>query len=683
MACKGLYRTLAFAGVAALSIPGAAVARQDAVGPGPRPVDEFHPANQPAEEGGRPAQPKPAYGGRVIMHLESMPENFNRAIENSAVTRAIHHAIHESLVRQDFEEWDYRPNLAASWDTEDMVVIAPEAADKYETTISVPVRLPGTSTHTDSTVIYGEVTEEAQHYLVTPVSGGDARFEGERAGAPHMLSRPVRVAKDEVVTVARGSVFTFRLRDDAVWHPGGEFEGHKLDARDVWFSWDLYNNPDVDCDQVRFQFTKVTHAEVVDPLTVRMFYESQYYNAIESIGVDLCIQPSHLYDLTDPDNKSHDAGASLKKQADFINENPHNQEYVGLGPYRLDTVKQEYVEAVRFDDYFDEPGSGYFDVVRFRYIADDNAAFQALINEELDFFYRIKSSDYFGSATEQPEFLENFYKGYFYLGSYGFTVWNTFRPVLADPAVRRAIAHCFDFEGYKRTNYKGLCNQVTGPFPFNSLAYDHSVKPFAYDHGMAEDILDDAGWYDRNGNDIRDRDGVELEIEYLMPSGNEASKNIGLKLQESLAEVGINVKIAQLEWATFSDRLQDREFDSGNMAWMPGLESDPEQIWHSKWGRRDARGSNFAGLRDEEVDRLIEAGQRELDKEKRLGIWHQIHRRIYDLQPYLFMYNVPRKFAMNKKIRGFQSFAVRPGYSVRRWYYPPGTPGTRATLRGN
>lgn len=683
MAHNGLYRTLALAAVIALGTPTRAAARQGTVGPGPRPVDEFHPANQPAEEGGRPAQPRPAYGGRVVVHLESMPKGFNRALDNSFVTRAIHHAIHESLVRLDLEEWDYRPNLARSWDLEDMVVMAREAAGKYEPTITVPLLLPGTSTHTDSTVVYGKVTEEGQDYVVTPVSGGDARFDGERESAPHLLSQPVRIAKDDVAAVARGSVFTFHLRDDAIWHPGGGFEGHELDARDVYFSWNVYNNPDAECDQVRFQFTKVTEAEIVDPLTVRMFYESQYYHAIESIGVDMCILPSHLYDLTDPDNKSHDANASLKQQADFINENPHNQEFVGLGPYRLATVKQEYIEAERFDDYFDDAAAGHFDVVRYRYISDDNAAFQALINEELDFFYRVKSADYFGSATEQPEFVENFYKGYYYDGSYAFTVWNTFKPSLADPVVRRAMAHAFDFEDYKRTNYKGLCNQVTGPFPFNSLAYDHSVELLVYDPSLAEDLLDEAGWYDRNGNDIRDKDGVELEIEYLMPSGNEASKNFGLKLQESLAEVGIKLKIAQLEWATFSNRLQDREFDAGNMAWMPALESDPEQIWHSRWGRRDARGSNYAGFRDEEVDRLIDAGQRELDREARLDIWHRIHRRIYELQPYLFMYNVPRKFAMNKKIRGFQSFAVRPGYSVRRWYFAEGTPGTRATLRGN
>ena len=313
--------------------------------------------------------------------------------------------------------------------------------------------------------------------------------------------------------------------------------------------------------------------------------------------------------------------------------------------------------------------------------ADDNAAFQALLNGELDFFYRVKSADYFGPATEAPEFASSFYKGYFYLGNYGFNAWNTFAPELSDVAVRTAIAHAFDFDEYRRTTYKGLCNQVTGPFSYNSPAYDHGVEPLPYDPARAEELLDEAGWYDRDGDGVRDKDGVELELEYLMPSGNDASKNFGLKLKESLERVGIHLKIAQLEWATFSDRLQDREFDCANLAWMPALESDPEQVWHSKWGQRETRGSNYAGVRDPEVDRLIEAGQRELDPEARQEIWHALHRRIYELQPYLFLYNVPRKFALNQGIRGFQSFALRPGYSVRRWYYPEGTPGTRPTLR--
>ena len=75
---------------------------------------------------------------------------------------------------------------------------------------------------------------------------------------------------------------------------------------------------------------------------------------------------------------------------------------------------------------------------------------------------------------------------------------------------------------------------------------------------------------------------------------------------------------------------------------------------------------------------MILAGQREIDFERRQEIWQAIHRFIHELQPYLFGYNVPQKFAVSKRIRGFQTSAIDPGYMIRRWYFvDPEEPGTR------
>jgi hypothetical protein len=35
----------------------------------------------------------------------------------------------------------------------------------------------------------------------------------------------------------------------------------------------------------------------------------------------------------------------------------------------------------------------------------------------------------------------------------------------------------------------------------------------------------------------------------------------------------------------------------------------------------------------------------------------------------------PHRFAMNKRVRGFQAFALDPGYSLRRWYLAPQSSG--------
>ena len=697
------------AGLLVSLVPQFALAQgddKDLVTPGPRPADEFHPAVEAGE-----ALPDAAYGGRAILHLPAMPESINRAVENSAVTREMHHAMHESLVHQDWESWEYVPRLAASWDTEDMVVLSPAAAERLaayprgdesvDLTTMVEVAVPraeleaaraaaeqvgsdpaGVPTKRLVPIVYGKVSGSQEEGLsLEPLSPGN----------PLGAIGAIDLAAEDVQQVELGTAFTFHLRDDVVWHPGGGVSDHKFDAQDVYFSWNIYKNPEVDCDDVRFQFIKATEAEIVDPLTIRIFYEQQYYSALPTIGVDMMMLPSHLYDLSDPDNPEYDEkqapGAPRfdpdefdLRQAEVVNKSIYNREaFVGLGPYRVTEYNQQYIECERFEDYFAPEEGGYFDTIRFRLIDDDDLAWQAVINSELDFFYRVKSSYYFGPQTETELFQENFYKGYYYPGSYGFTVWNRFQPQLAEREVRTALAMAFDGAEYLKTNYKGLARPVTGPFPYSSAAYDHSILPLPYDPEEAELMLEDAGWYDRNGDGTADKDGVELVIDFLMPSGNDASKTLGEKMQSSFAEIGVKVNIVGLEWATFIEDLKNRNFDGANLAWVPALESDPEQVWHSRWGGVDKKSSNYAGHQNPEVDRHIELGQRELDFDKRQEHWQAIHRLIYDDMPMLFGYNVPRKFAMNQSIRGFKSYAMRPYYNVRDWYYAAGTPGTRST----
>ncbi|QDU66655.1 ABC transporter substrate-binding protein [Engelhardtia mirabilis] len=648
----------------------------DEAGPGAAPVDVFHPDNRLLADGSTPAQPDPLYGGRVIVHLSNLPKHTNYVTENSAVTRRMLYEVHETLAPQDWEYHDYKPRLATGYQVEDMVVLADGAEVRYDDAKPLRVRPLGFEEPFDGHVLYGKVTELAD---------GGWRVEPQTDGGSALESL-IELPAGDVMSVELGCVLTYQLRDDALWHPAaGEANGaaysiadQKMDAADVYFSWALYSNMGVDCDEKRFNFEKVTDCEVLGDHEVRFFYQEQYFSTIHTLGANLTILPSHIYDLSDPDCPWYDPEATEAAQAEHINENPHNQLWIGLGPYRVTDWNQSYVEAQRFDGYFDPDNGGYVDTIRWRYIGDDNSAFQALLNGELDYFERVKSTDYFGAATEKPDFVSQFYKGYKYLGSYGYTGWNTQRPYLSDKRVRQALAHAFPFDDYLITNYKNLARQITGPFPYNSAGYDHSVKPFPHDPERARELLEEAGFFDSDGNGIVDRDGRDLVIEFMMPSGNDASKSLGLVMQESFGEIGVGLEFAALEWATFLDRMKKREFDGCNLAWVPELESDPEQVWHSKWGAPEVEGSNNSGVQEPELDALILAGQREVDFDKRQEIWKAIHRFLYDLQPYLFGYNVPQKFAMSKRIRGFQAFAIDPGYSIRRWYFvDPSEPGTR------
>lgn len=637
-------------------------------------ADIFHPGKA------EPATPR--YGGRVNVHLPSLVKHINYATENSAYTRRILYAVHETLLLQDWETHRYVPRLATEFPViEDCLAITVDAKGNYATTDVVLKRKKvegqeAASEFVTEAVVYGEVIDEGDFYSVRPLS------------YKNPLSETIQVPKAHAKRLEMGTVFNFELRKDALWHPGGGHTDQMLDADDVYFSWNIYNNPSVDCDEKRFQFIKVTGAEVLDKHHIRFFYEQQYAFALGTVGDSLTILPSHIYNLADPDNQDYKERFTEEEQGEFINAHQANKNWIGLGPYRITHFGDQHVEASRFVDdqgkslYFDPAHAGYMDTIRYRVIRDDQAAWRALLNDELDFFERVKPENYFGPATEKADFKKSFYKGYFYLGSYGYVGWNMYRPQLADLEVRKAIAIAFDAEEYLRTNFKGLARKVTGPFPVQSAAYNKSVEPMGNDLDEAFDLLDDAGWYDRNGDGTRDKDGVELVITILYPTGNDASKILLLKLQESLAELEITVELEPIEWATFLERINKRDYDGCNLAWLPGLEDDPEQLWHSKWGAEGVEGSNHSGVMDPYIDELIALGQVELDYEKRQLIWNKLHKHLYEnVMPSLFGFNVPRKFAMSKEIRGFQTFAISPGYSIRRWYFAdPEKPGTRATL---
>ena len=605
-------------------------------GPRDEPVDVFHPDRDTAAT--------PAYGGTVSILLFGLPSGVNRAVENSSYTRRMLYELHAYLAQRDWEHWNFEPMVAASWVMEDTLILVGGRGDD------------------NTNILYGSVTEDGDHYVVTPVSSGNPLTEARR------------VPKADVESLQRETVITWRLRDDVKWH-----DGHAFDARDAFFSWQVYKNPSVDCEALRPYFDRIVHAEIVDDLTVRYFAGEQYFKLLETVA-EMHLLPSHLYDLLDPDHAQHDPAADLEARAAIVNENPHNTQFVGLGPYKLETWSQQVIVANRFPDYFDPEDGGYFDTIRWRHLQNTETQFQAAINGELDFTDRLSSDQYFGEATQAEAFTERLYKGYHYTGGFNYSPFNMRRPFFADIRVRKAFTHAFDIETYRQTIAHGLAKLPTGPQFYFGNAYDHSVERLPYDPDRAEELLAEAGWYDRDGDGIIDKDGVPFEITFLMISGNKASELYAQTLQESVARLGIKMNLTGLEWASFLERVYDRDFDITGLSWAQPLESDPVQLWHSSGAPEGVRSSNHAGVADPRVDELIAAGQRELDDEKRHAIWKELHRYLYDeVHAYLYRLAPPKKFAISRSIRGFQSFKIDPGYSIRRWYYPAGTPGTRAT----
>jgi ABC-type transport system substrate-binding protein len=143
---------------------------------------------------------------------------------------------------------------------------------------------------------------------------------------------------------------------------------------------------------------------------------------------------------------------------------------------------------------------------------------------------------------------------------------------------------------------------------------------------------------------------------------------VSLLLQENLRRLGVDLAIAAYDYPTLEARMARREDHAFSNAWIPALEPDPEQQWHSRWAGPGEGSANWSALRDGEVDRLIELGQRTLDHGPRQEIWRALHRRLHELQPCLFLVAPATKYALSRGIGGFRTYRLDPGYRIREWF---------------
>lgn len=600
-------------------------------GPGPAPVDRDRPGGPGLSASARDPAP---VGGRATVHLEARVSSFNFLIDNSAVTARLGYELHERLVQYDWETWELEPRLARRVVIEDSVVAA------------------------DGRRLEGLVEREGDELVVTPAA--------ELEGLAHSPAAPTRIPAEGARVLPR-TVYTLLLREDVRWH-----DGHPFDSGDVLFTYHLVQNPEVDCDAQRFAFQQLERVDALGPHAVRFVYREPYCHALLALA-GLFVQPAHLLDRRDPDHPDRREGVvpgtvdpDPREEARYLREHPLNQHWVGLGPYRLTKVSDTLIEAERFDGYFDPERAGYLEQVRWRVIRDDHAAFLALQNGELDFSARLTPEDYFGEVARSEAFRERFHTGLLFTPVMTYTVWNTRRAPYDDARVRRALTLAFDWPAFIAGHYRGLARQVTSEIYPGSPYYDGELEPLPHDSRLARELLGQAGWYDRDGDGWVDRDGAPFELELLLPAGSQSALAYGQQLARDLELVGIRTELLVRDWADFSERLGGRDFDGAYLAWHMPVESDPEQLWHSRWvGPHTA---NHGSLDDPEVDGLIDALQRELDRDRRVELFHRLQRRLYDLQVYAYGVFTPRRFAASNRLRGVQTFSIEPGYSIRRWY---------------
>lgn len=341
----------------------------------------------------------------------------------------------------------------------------------------------------------------------------------------------------------------------------------------------------------------------------------------------------------------------------------YNDRAIGSGAYTLvRKVPGQEILLQRRDDYWRE--KPYITSILFRIIEDRSQAWNALQAGEID--ETIASSDQWIADRDNPLFLEKIdFHRYYELG-YNFIPWNTRDPILADPAIRRALTMCLDRRLIIERLYHGTARMMTGPFTPNHWAFNPTVKPTEFDPLGAKQILEAAGWADSDGDGVLDREGEPFRIEMLLAAGDTSSANQAQIYQEALARIGVRLDITRLDAATLFGRVLSGDFQSSMLAWSLDFDPDLYSIFHSS--QFPPNGQNFVYYSNPAVDELIERGRTEFDQAARAAIYRELHQLLSDEKPYTWVVQVSTKWAINKRIRDVEE---AEGFGLYGWYPGP------------
>ncbi len=478
--------------------------------------------------------------------------------------------------------------------------------------------------------------------------------------------------------------FTIKLRRGVKWHPiqfpNGTWErDREVTAYDVKFTFDCILNPHTEAAALRSYYQDKDpedpqdpykiKVQVVDKYTVKIRWTKPYFRMVEfTLGVPII--PRHVYSR-DENGKPISFNFRSRKFGQRFNDHWANTTMCGTGPLRFVTwERNKQVVLERNEDYWGEPF--YFSRMVFRQITNPFTAYQQALKNELD-WSAVAEKDLFIKVHQRPEVrqgrvvpVQYEYMGYRYVG------WNLERPQFRDREVRWALSYATPVDKMVQNILHNLAVRVTGPFLPKSPANNPELKPIPYDLDKARELLEQAGWRDTDGDGVRDKviDGqrVALQFELIIYADSPMYRRIAELMKDSYQQIGVQMQISPTKWALMLQRLRKRNFDACMLGWAMNWRSDPFQIWHSS--QADVPdSSNAISYRNPQVDKLIEQLRVTTDLEEQNRLYREIHRLIYEDQPYTFLFQDMATAIHHARLENVRFYPKqRPHIDMREWY---------------
>jgi peptide/nickel transport system substrate-binding protein len=402
-----------------------------------------------------------------------------------------------------------------------------------------------------------------------------------------------------------GTELTFHLREGVTFHDGSD-----LTSEDVVASIERVLDEETGAAGRGFLLS-IEDVSAPDDLTV-----------VLSLSTADATLPSALSRVTTSILSSDDIAAGT------VGTEPN-----GTGPFSfVEWTQGQQLDLAANENYWAE--GPYVAGISIRVVPDEQSTLAALQAGEVDL--GVITNPAVVEQVADPLVLERTLT----LGYFPFFL-NSTRGPLQEKGVRQAISCAIDRQELIDTALLGE-GEPTGPFVEGIYAtdpYDGLPCSDGPDKDVARQLLADAGY----------PDGFSIET-IIITGESETNINLAQNLQAQLAEVGVNLDLAQLETNVYVDRWLAADFDSA----LSENNSNPDPyLTYSRYFITGANFANVAGLQTPELDDLFAQSLAETDPEARVPIFQQISRILLDESPWVWLYRGYRYQVLVPELQGF------------------------------
>ena len=345
-----------------------------------------------------------------------------------------------------------------------------------------------------------------------------------------------------------GLIYTVILKENITFH-----DGTPLTAKDVIFTYDAIMN-----EAYVGTYTKtaayLSSYEAVDDYTLSFTFKSERMENLSALVIPILSEAHYR----------------------FSNWNAFVEGFrtpIGTGSFKFESYSQdESIVLLKNSNYWKSNAKISGIIIR---QMDDDTALKAFSEGKIDLLEiqtskaivnRIKALGFGNVMTKHTDLVT-------FIG----LNWNN--QIFSEANVRKALLIGLDREQFIQDQWRGFASSI--PYlatdPHEYTYENENLEMYTYDFERANQLLDEIGWRDYDGDGFREKNGERLSFTWNVFTDVEWSYNLAIQASKQWEKLGFRVELVFGDYESMMAQLEDdATMTMWNLAWEMSSDINPE-----------------------------------------------------------------------------------------------------------